>query len=83
MFNEIWLKDPRFSDWLQKSYSKTKAECKLCRAVIDISSALNSHAKGNKFKQIISSRNTDSMLFFPNQVLSQNSQSQSLVNKAL
>ena len=42
--------------------------CKLCCAVIDSSSlgvsALNSHAKGNKHKQIISSRNTDRMLFF-------------------
>ena len=67
-FFEVWLKDPRFSDWVQKSDSKTKAKCKLCRAVIDISSmvvfALNSHAKGNKHKQIVSSRNTDSMLFF-------------------
>ena len=68
VFNEISLKDPRFSDWLQKIDSKTKAQCKLCFAVIDISSvgvsALNSHAKGNKHKQIISRRNTDSMLFF-------------------
>ena len=44
-------------------------------------SALNIHAQGNKHKQIISRRNTDSMLFFPNKVLQQNSQSQSLVTK--
>ena len=63
MFNEIYLKDPRFSDWLQVSDSKIKAECKVCRTVIVISSmgvsALNSCAKQNKHKQIMSSRNTD------------------------
>ena len=47
LFNEIWLKDPRFSNWLQIGLF------------------------------------SDSMLFFPNQVLQQNSQPQSLVNKPL
>ena len=54
VFNEIWLKNPRFSDCLQKSDIKTKSECKLCCSVIDISSmgvsALNSHAEWNKNK---------------------------------
>ena len=63
VFNEIQLKDPRFSGWLQVSDSKIKAECKVCCAVIVISimgvSALNSLAKRKKNKQIMSSRNTD------------------------
>ena len=68
MFNEIWLKDSKFSKWLRKAESKTKAECKLCRTVIDISSmgvsALNSHAKRSKHSQIISNTKTDSILYF-------------------
>ena len=63
MINEIQLKDPRFSDWLQVSDSKVKVECKVCCAIVVISgmgvSTLNSRAKRNKHKQIISSRNTD------------------------
>ena len=51
-----------FSDWLQVSDSNIKAECKVCCVVIVISSmdvsALNSRAKRNKHKQIMSSRNT-------------------------
>ena len=38
MINEIQLKDPRFSDWLQVSDSKIKAECKVCCADIVMSS---------------------------------------------
>ena len=68
VFNEVWLKDLKFSKWLQKAESKTKTERKLCRTVIDIStigvSALNSHAKQNKHSQIISNTKTHSILYF-------------------
>lgn len=69
VFNLNWLQDSRFSDWLEKHESRTSANCKFCRKVIDVSNmgiaALVSHSKGMKHKQIVSGRQAESSnLFF-------------------
>ena len=52
-FQEDWLNDPAFKDWLRKdSKNKAKARCVVCHETFELSfsgrSAITDHGKGNK-----------------------------------
>ena len=57
-FVEGWLDDPAFKDLLVKDQERTKARCRICHKVIELSSsgrsALTDHAKGKKHIQALS-----------------------------
>ena len=57
-FVESWLDDPIFKDWLVKDKENTKARCRVCHKVIELSSsgrsALTDHAKGKKHSEALS-----------------------------
>lgn len=59
IFNDSWLSDQRFSEWLKKA-TAYRAYCKLCAKDFDISnmgvSALVSHAGGKKHQEIQKSK---------------------------
>ena len=54
-FNEAWLTDPSFKEWLCKEKDETKARCSLCHKTIELSSsgrsALTDHANGKKLQK--------------------------------
>ena len=68
IFNENWLVDERFKDWLAKSGSKWNASCKFCMKDFDISNmgvaALTSHGLGKKHLKISESRKSQSGVMF-------------------
>ena len=68
IFNESWLSDSRFSQWLKRSGNSTKARCSYCQKDFDISNmgiaALTSHASGKKHSDICNSRQSNSGAFF-------------------
>ena len=52
-FQEVWLNEPVFKDWLRKdSKDKTKARCVICHRTFELSSsgrsAITDHGKGKK-----------------------------------
>ena len=55
-FQERWLSDKRFKDWLVPTQTKREARCKRCKksfALLNMGvQALKSHAKGKKHKQL-------------------------------
>ena len=54
IFNDPWLSDPRFSQWLKSSVNSTKAYCNFFQKDFDISNmevaGLTTHAAGKKHK---------------------------------
>ena len=54
-FQDCWLVDDRFKDWISETQSRTEARCKLCKKTITLSNmgvqALKSHADGKKHKE--------------------------------
>ena len=52
IFNDSWLSDSRFSQWLKRSVNSTKAYCNFCQNDFDISNTgvigLTIHAAGKK-----------------------------------
>ena len=54
-FQDCWLVDDRFKDWISETQSRTEARCKLCRKTIMLPNigvqALKSHADGKKHKE--------------------------------
>ena len=57
-FVDSWLDDPQFKDWLVKDKQNTRAQCSVCRKVIELSSsgklALTDHGKGQKQRNALS-----------------------------
>jgi len=55
-FQDSWLENDDFKDWLVKANEKTKAKCKRCRKTFQLSNmgvqALISHATGKKHKDL-------------------------------
>ena len=53
-FQDCWLVDDRFKDWISETQSSTGARCKLCRKTITLSNmgvqALKSHAEEHCMK---------------------------------
>ena len=53
-FQDEWLDDDRFSNWVMKTHLKTHARCSICQRDFDLStmgvSALLSCASGKKHK---------------------------------
>ena len=82
VFNEIWLKDPRFSDWLEKSDSKTNVVQLLTLVVWVYLHSTFMHKEINT-SRLFQVEIQKACYFFSNHVLQQSSQSQSLVSKAL
>ena len=60
LFNDAWLSDSRFSDWLKSTHNKWQAYCSFCQKTFDVSnmgvSSLVSHAVGKKHSQVQNSR---------------------------
>ena len=58
VFQDKWLSDDMYRIWICKEKCMNSAFCKLCQKSIDLStmgkSALDSHAKGKKHKDMIS-----------------------------
>ena len=58
VFQDKWLSDDMYKIWICKDKCMNSAFCKLCEKLIDLSSmgksALDSHAKGKKHKDMIS-----------------------------
>ena len=54
-FQDCWLVDDRFKDWISETQSRTEARCKFRRKTIMLSNigvqALKSHADGKKHKE--------------------------------
>ena len=54
-FQDCWLVDDRFKDWISETQFRTEARCKLCRKTITLSNmgvqALKNHAGGKKHKE--------------------------------
>lgn len=61
VFNEIWMRNEKYKDWLVPSSSRFKAECSLCNRSIEIAnmgeSALTSHLRSKKHKKFIEMKN--------------------------
>jgi hypothetical protein len=59
-FNDQWLSDERFADWIKKA-SNTSAKCCKCCKLVDLSSmgvsALISHAAGKKHQKAVTACN--------------------------
>ena len=55
-FQECWLSDERFKDWLLPAWKKIEAPCERCKKSFALSNmdvqALRSHAGGKKHKQL-------------------------------
>ena len=55
-FQESWLSDERFKDWLVPAQTKRETRCKRCKKSFALSNmglqALKSHAEGKKHKQL-------------------------------
>ena len=55
-FQERWLSDERFKDWLVPAQTEREARCKRCKKSFALSDmgvqALKSHGKGKKHKQL-------------------------------
>ena len=67
VFNESWLTDKRFSEWLKKE-TNHRAYCKFCAKDFDVSnigvSALKSNAEGQKHREIEKLRTANTGVFF-------------------
>ena len=63
-FQDEWLDDDRFSEWVMKTHLKTHARCSISQRDFDLStmglSALLSHASGRKHKYKLTSLSKDS-----------------------
>ena len=61
IFNDAWLRNSRFSEWLKKIHSKCEAYCAYCQKSFDISNmgvaSLSSHTSGKKHSEIQMQRN--------------------------
>ena len=59
-FQDDWLSEGEFKDWLKKAPSPEKAYCSVCNSTFDIAnggrSALVSHHKGKKHEKILEDR---------------------------
>lgn len=59
-FQDSWLTDPSFSDWLKKAIDSTQFRCIVCHKTLSLStagrSALTDHANGDKHKDALSKR---------------------------
>ena len=68
IFNDSWLVDERFKEWIDKSDSKWKARCKFCSKDFDISNmgvaALTTHVSGKKHSEISRLRKSQSGAIF-------------------
>ena len=63
IFNDDWLSDSRFSEWLKRTYNKWKAYYSFCQKSFDISNMgvtnSASHASGKKHSEIQISRSSN------------------------
>lgn len=54
-FQDIWVNDDRYSQWVQKCDDLYSARCKVCSKIISVAGlgvkALDKHAEGIKHKQ--------------------------------
>ena len=55
-FNEIWLKEVKYVQWLQKNHERQSSfKCKLCMKSYELNNmgkrALDAHANGKKHKE--------------------------------
>ena len=68
IFNESWLVDERFKNWIEKGENKWKARCKFCSKEFDISNmgvaALTSHGLCEKHLEISEARESQSGVMF-------------------
>ena len=59
-FQDEWLSDPQFKEWLKKLDNLSKLRCTLCNKTGSLStsgrSALSIHASGDKHKEIVEKR---------------------------
>ena len=57
MFSEHWFENPSYKLWLERDRDKYKAKCKVCMKTFDVSnmgeSALASHEKGKKHRNLM------------------------------
>ena len=64
IFNDSWLVDERFKEWIDKRDSKWKARCKFCNKDFDISNmgvaVLTSHVSSKKHSEISRLRKSQS-----------------------
>ena len=60
VFKQVWLKDERFGAWIGRDKNCSRARCNICNKSMDIStmgtSALRSHMKGDKHKNLVTLR---------------------------
>ena len=63
IFNDSWLSDSRFSQWLKRSVNSAKAYCNFCQKDFDISdmgvAGLTNHAACKKHKEILGLRQSN------------------------
>ena len=61
-FNDDWMRDDRFKQWLQKGPDIHSAKCSLCYTTFDIAnmgkSAIESHSTGKKHLKALDRRNS-------------------------
>ena len=66
-FNNEWLKDKKYSSWLQPGSTQSTFYCTMCKKETNLSnmgiSALNSHIKSKKHVKVTASKTTQSSIF--------------------
>ncbi|CAI6344579.1 unnamed protein product [Macrosiphum euphorbiae] len=71
VFNDEWLKDQIFSDWIAKHNNPNKARCILCQTVFSVKydgvKAVKTHQESKKHEESVNSINKSSTIkkFFP------------------
>ena len=80
IFNDDWMRDDHFKQWLQKGSDIHSAKCSLCYTTIDIASmgksAIESHSTGKKHLKALDRRNSLSTLCFQKQQKEQSASQQ-------
>jgi len=69
IFNDIWLKNPDYHDWLLSDKDRYRAKCRLCSKTFSVASmgesALKSHLKSKKHQSINKIRSSSGSLNVP------------------
>ena len=63
VFNDSWLANPEYSQWIARVGDRRKARCKVCLKDLDLAKmgecALKSHAKGARHVQLLTLKHSD------------------------